>query len=101
MDRKKELQMQKNQVKKVIKVEPNTIILAFEIQNLFVKYSHQMEAMYTPIVMGQLAFFNKLWNYLTGYSPCYFPKFTRKAIRNFFKELKALPNTKIVIYTKL
>lgn len=33
--------------------------------------------------------------------PCYFLRFTRRAIRAFFKELKGIDNIRLVLYTKL
>lgn len=38
---------------------------------------------------------------MTAFSPCYFPRFSKKAIRSFFRDLKLAPNVKIMIYTKL
>ena len=41
----------------------------------------------------------KVVDYLTNMRPCFFLRFSRKAIRSFFKELKALTNVKLVLYT--
>lgn len=76
-------------------------MLAFEILNLFVKYSSSWRPGYTLLHTEETNFLIKVWNFIRGNSPCYQERFPKKSVRKFIKEIKKIANTKIMIYTKL
>ena len=66
-----------------------------------VVYSEKYNTKYRLIEGPDKNIGGKIMDYLTNMRPCFFMRFTRKAIRAFFKELKTVSNIRLMVYTKL
>ena len=79
-----------SEAKKKEHIPSNIIIVAIEISNLMVVYSEKYNTKYRLIEAQDKNVGVRLMDYLTNLRPCFFMRFTRKAIRAFFKDLKAV-----------
>ena len=75
--------------------------MAFEISNFVVVFSEKYNNNFKLLDSSCKSLGTKVVNYLTNMRPCYFLRFTRRAIRSFFKDLKGIDNIRLVLYTKL
>jgi hypothetical protein len=82
-------------------VPSSVIIIAFEIANLIVVFSERYQPHYTVLDDSEKTMAARIKGYLTNMRPCFFLRFTRKATRKFFKDLKFLDNVRLVLYTSL
>ena len=98
---KEKMRRKLSEARKTHHVPKHVIIIAIELDNLILFYSEKYHPDYRLLVGKEESLSAKLMNYMTNDRPCFLLRFTRRAIRLFFRELKAVENIKLVLYTRI
>ena len=98
---KEKIRRKLSDAKKEKHISDDLIIIAVEIADFVVTFSEKYRRNYKLINEKKQGFGTRVLNYLANNFPCYTYRFAPRAIRAFFKELKAIENIKLVLYTKL